>query len=364
MRVPEGFSLSAVKSGVKKNKLDLGLICGEDFLAGCGFFTLNANPSYSVQVSKKHILYPIKAVLVNSGNANCFWGESGLRETEEVCRALANFLGVKKENILIASTGVIGKRLPKEKIINSLGGLIKNLGKNIADFATSILTTDTVRKISYAQIPLKNKKVNILGFAKGAGMIYPNMATMLSFVLSEAYFTPSLFKKVCVQALEESFNSISVDGCTSTNDTFLVLSSQRVILKEEKDILDFSRGLKRVCLDLAQMIVRDAEGASKFIRIFIKGASSLTEAKRAGFLLANSNLLKCALYGANPNWGRIVAALGQGGIQLKEKGQIKFSSFKAKEVRIEIDLRKGRFSTTVYTSDLTPAYIRINAEYG
>jgi len=363
MKLPQGFLSSGINCGIKKKKLDLGLIYAENFCKAEGFFTTNVNCSYSVLVCKKNINNPIKAILVNSGNANCYSHKTGLKDTKVIVSKLAKKLKVKEENILIVSTGIIGKKLPKDKVIKGLIELIEKLNKKSVDFSSSILTTDNVRKTSFGSLLAGKNKVSISGFAKGAGMIYPNMATMLGFILTDAYIGANTFRKICNQAIQESFNSISVDGCMSTNDTVLFISSKKTVLKSKKDIEAFSQKLKEVCLDLSKKIIKDAEGATKFIEIEIKGAKSNLEAKKAGLALSSSVLFKCALYGANANWGRIISALGQAGIKVSENISIKSTPLGAKEVKILIDLKRGKSSWCVYTSDLTPEYVRINAEY-
>jgi len=359
MNLPKGFLLSGIHCGIKKKKLDLGLIYAQESCKVVGLFTANVNPAYVVTFCKKNINNSIKAILVNSGNANCYSHKSGLIDTEEIASELAKKLGVKTSNILFASTGIIGKKLPKEKIKKSLGNLIERLDKNPNNFSKSILTTDSSVKIAKAKVG----KASILGFAKGAGMICPNMATMLGFIITDVDMPQSFFKRIAKEAVGESFNSISVDGCMSTNDTVLVATSKKVILKSKSQIKEFSQKLKEVCIELAKMIVKDGEGASKFVEIEIKGAKSKLEAKRAGMSLANSPLFKSALYGANANWGRVISSLGQVGIKVGEDISIKSTPLTKKEVKITIDLKKGKSKGTVYTCDLTPEYVRINAKY-
>lgn len=363
MQLPKGFLVSSLHSGIKKRKPDLGLIYCKGFAKAAGFFTTNLNVSYSVTCSKENIKNPIKAVLVNSGNANCFSHKTGFKDTKDIMLALAKKIGVSRRNILIASTGIIGKRLPKRKIISNLPPLVDKLDKDIKGFCFSIITTDTFLKISSASLPLASGKATVLGVAKGAGMIYPNMATMLGFVLTDVIMPSRVFDEICREAVEESFNSISVDGCMSTNDTVLVLSSGKMPVRGNTELMAFSRKLKQVCSDLAKKIVQDGEGASKFIEIEITGARTKAEAKKGAFSLANSNLFKCAVYGENANWGRIVAALGQAGIKVSEKLNIHSTSLKKKKVKITVDFKKGKSSWTVYTSDLTPKYVKINADY-
>jgi len=365
IKTPAGFLVSGIRCGLRKsNKNDLGLIYCTSFAEAVGFFTINKNVSYSVTLSRKNISNPIKAVIANSGNANCFSHKTGLKDTEAITSGLAESLAVDKRNILIASTGIIGKRLPKEKIISAFPELISGLSESKAeDFSQSILTTDTFKKISCAEIKLKTGTAKIMGFAKGAGMIAPNVATMLVFILTDAALPKALFRKIAKEAVDESFNSITVDGCMSTNDTVFAISSKKNILKSAAEIKQFSKELKKVCLDLAKMMVKDGEGASKFITISIKGAKTKEEAKTAGLYIANSNLFKCAVYGANPNWGRVIAALGHAGIAVAEGTPVKMSDLTKKDISIEVDLKRGKFAQTIYTSDLTPEYIKINAEY-
>ncbi|MFH1503977.1 MAG: bifunctional glutamate N-acetyltransferase/amino-acid acetyltransferase ArgJ [Candidatus Omnitrophota bacterium] len=363
MKLPDGFLVSGINCGIKKKNHDLGLIYCSNFAKAQGVFTTNVNPAYSVVLCKKNIKNPVKAVLVNSGNANCYSHKTGLKDTEEIISKLAAVLEVDKKNILIASTGIIGKKLPKEKIIKSFPELINKLGGKTDDFSQSILTTDTFKKTSWVEISTEKNKAVITGFAKGAGMICPNMGTMLGFVLTDADLSKVVFKNILRRSVEKSFNSISIDGCMSTNDTVLLIYSAKVLLENEKQVEAFSQGLDKICLDLAKMVVKDGEGATKFVEIEIIGAKDEAQAKKAGLSLANSNLFKCALYGANSNWGRVISALGQAGIKVEENISIKSTSLKKKNVKVTVDLKKGKACWKVYTSDLTPEYVKINAEY-
>ena len=363
MHTPKGFLFSGINCGIKKKNKDLGLIYCQDLSRAIGFFTTNSNPSYSVILCKKNIKNPIKAILVNSGNANCYSHKEGLKDSNKIITELAKQLNVKKDNILLVSTGIIGKKLPKDKIVESIPGLIGKLDRNIDNFSESIITTDTFKKVSSVNIGGAKNKAGIIGFSKGAGMIYPNLATMLGFILTDLDVPSGIFRKIAREAVEESFNSISIDGCLSTNDTVLFLSSKKTPLINKSQLSSFVKGLKMVCLDLAKKIVKDGEGASKFIAITIKGAKTKQEAKKGAFSLANSNLFKTALYGANSNWGRIISALGQVGIKVKENIVIKSTSLKKKDVKLSVDLKRGRADWTVYTCDLTPEYVKINAEY-
>ncbi len=365
MILPEGFLTSGIRCGIKKKGKDLGLILVSNYASACGVFTANVNCSYSVTVSRKHITNPVKCVVVNSGNANCFTHKTGVADTERICAHLAHLLGVQKENVLIASTGVIGEKLPVHRIISSFPYLIKNAGGDGNDFSESILTTDTFPKRVSVKVRVGGETIKVAGFAKGAGMIAPSMATMLAFVLTDAKIRRSLLQKLLKEAVDESFNSITVDGCMSTNDcVFALASGYSAVVEKRRDVETFGKVLKEVTLSLAKMIVKDAEGATKFITLRVKGAKTKEEAKKAAFSVANSSLFKAAMYGANPNWGRVVAALGAVGIKVKEeKLKITATSLKKKEIVITVNLQRGKYARTVYTSDLTPGYVRINAQY-
>jgi glutamate N-acetyltransferase/amino-acid N-acetyltransferase len=365
MRIPQGFLFSGINCGIKKKGLDLGLIWCKEGARGIGFFTKNVNPSYSVIVSKKHINNIINAVIVNSGSANCFTTIQDLKNTQRLCDRLAGQLNIKKGNVLIASTGRIGVRLPFSKVIKSLPHLCKNLNKDYTRFAQSILTTDTFIKTSFRIVKLKDKEVIIAGFSKGAGMISPDLATMLAFILTDARITKPCLREISQEAIERSFNSISVDGCMSTNDSVFVLSSGKSSqIRDKKSLAKFKRAMEEVCCDLAKMIVKDAEGSTKLVQIFIKGARSRQEAKRAFEIITSSVLFRSTLYGENPNWGRVISALGQAKIRIREdKFKVRASSLKKKEVKIKINLGRGRFSWQGWCSDATPQYIKINARY-
>ncbi|MCM8796087.1 MAG: bifunctional ornithine acetyltransferase/N-acetylglutamate synthase, partial [Candidatus Omnitrophica bacterium] len=282
---------------------------------------------------------------------------------------LAKHLKLKKEEVLVASTGIIGKRLPLIKIKRAIPKLVKGLSLIGIDKAKrAILTTDKFTKEITAKFDLKKGKiVTLCGIAKGAGMIAPNLATMLAFILTDANITEEALRRALKTSIDNSFNCISVDGCMSTNDSVLILAngaSMGPLIASGKNFLLFSRALNLVCLELAKMIVRDAEGASKFIRIRVKGAKSQRQAKEAAWAVANSNLFKTAIYGENPNFGRIVSALGASSVEIKEeKLRIKFSPLSKKEINLDISLGMGKASAMVYTSDLTPEYVKINATY-
>jgi glutamate N-acetyltransferase/amino-acid N-acetyltransferase len=365
INLPLGFSLAGIHCGIKRRKNDLGLIVCKDGAKALGFFTKNVNVSYSLQVSKKHINNNIKALIVNSGNANCFTQRSDYVKTLKICQSLAQTLKIKTENVLIASTGIIGKPLSFGRIKKGLPPLCQSLGQGYQEFAKSMLTTDTFPKMTSRQIKVGEEKFTITGFAKGAGMIQPGLATMLAFILTDASISRKVLYGLAREAVEKSFNSISVDGSMSTNDSVYFLASQKTHpIKQARALNSFKVALEEVCLELAKMIVKDGEGASKFITINVKGARSKEEAKRAFQAISSSVLLRAAMFGENPNWGRIVASLGQAGIKIREdKFTALFKNLKKKEVTISVNLGRGHYSWGGWCCDITPQYVRLNAGY-
>jgi glutamate N-acetyltransferase/amino-acid N-acetyltransferase len=360
VKLPQGFQITGINCGLRKNRNDLGLIYCPDGADCAAFFTTNVNESYSVTYSRKNCSNPIKAVIVNSGNANCYSHKGGYRETAAMAAKLAKALKTVDKKVLVGSTGIIGKRMPFEKITAAIPRLITSLNDDFQAFAGAIITTDKYVKISFADVV---GKASILGIAKGAGMISPKMATMLAFVMTDAYIPKAELKKISRTVMEESFNAVSVDGCMSTNDTLFVLSSKKVPLTSKSEIESFTKGLKKVCLDLAKMMVSDGEGATKLVELRIENAKTKDEAKKAAMFVANSNLFKCAIYGQDANWGRIIGALGHAGIKVSEDVGIEASDLTKQHIIITIDLKRGKENWRFYTSDLTPEYIKINAEY-
>jgi len=377
--VPEGFSFSAVACGIKyENRLDLGLIFSERECSGWGVFTKNSVKAAPVLLGKKLLKFEkFRGILVNSGNANACTGKEGLKRAELLLKEICKELKVKEHSILPASTGVIGVQLPVDSILPKFKELVKNLSKNrVLDFAKAIMTTDTFPKVVAEEVD----GVKVLGIAKGAGMIAPNMATMLGFLLTDGILTKEQCKKFLAKVVEESFNRITVDGDTSTNDTVYLLSSN---VKEVKDYSKFYRVLSSVAKKLAFMIVKDGEGATKVVRIKVKGAKTKGEAKEIAFAVANSPLVKTAFYGNDPNWGRIFAAMGKTGVkfspekvelylndipwvvayELRSKEEVLSREMSKSEVTLLIKLKEGKQGFEVLTSDLTEDYIKINAEY-
>lgn len=380
MLVPEGFLFSAVSCGIKKEgKLDLGLIFCNTQGTSWGAFTKNVVKAAPVILGKKLIKEPItKGILVNSGVANACTGEEGLKRAQKLLFETSKLLEISENQLLPASTGVIGDQLPLEKIIPKISELIANLSsENYLLFSQAIMTTDTFPKIVSRET---SEGIRILGIAKGAGMIAPNMATMLAFILTDGEVPKNQLKKFLPKIVERSFNNICVDGDMSTNDTVYILSSN---LKNIKNWKNFENLCLEVAKELAYLIVRDGEGASKIIKIKIKGSKSKKEAKKLAQAVANSLLVKTAFYGEDPNWGRILAALGKTEVRFdpKEveiylngipwiknfevisKENVIKKEMKKYELELLVNLKMGKVSYELVTCDLTEEYIRINAQY-
>jgi len=369
--LPLGFKAAGIACGVKKSgKLDLALVYSRQPASACAKFTTNQIQAAPVIFDKKLLKHNrlFRAILVNSGNANCFTGMQGVRDAEDTAQALAKISGLKKKNILLASTGIIGKKLPLAKIKAGLPKLVSQLSSSGLDrVKKAILTTDTYAKAVTAQFNLGQHKITVCGIAKGAGMIAPRMATMLAFIFTDARISHRALAKALGIAVENSFNCITVDGCMSTNDSVIMLANAAAgnpQIESGRNFKEFMNALNTVCLELATMIVKDAEGATKFIKIKVNQAKNFKEAKAVALQIANSNLFKTAVYGENPNFGRIVAAAGSSGVNIKEKDlKIKVSPLKKKEIEVSVSIGRGNTEAVIYTSDLTPKYIKINAEY-
>lgn len=369
--LPKGFKANGIACGIKKSgRLDLAILYSDTPASASCRFTTNKIQAAHIIMDKRHLKYNrgFRAILVNSGNANCFTGKVGLKDAQELIQSLGGILGINKKSILVASTGIIGRRLPMFKIKKALPTLINGLSKQgIEKVKRAILTTDTFAKEITARFNIGSGVVTLCGIAKGAGMIAPNLATMLAFILTDANITPRALDKALGICVAKSFNCITVDGCMSTNDTAAVLANGEArnnLIDINNNFNLFLKALNTVCLKLAKLIVSDAEGATKFICIKVKGAKNFSEAKKTALCIANSNLFKTAMYGENPNFGRIIAAVGAGNIDVKEKDlRIKVSPLNKKNIDVNVYLNRGDMQATIYTSDLSPRYIKINAEY-
>ena len=373
---PEGFKIAAAAAGIRKSGLDLGLLYSDRPATIAVVFTKNAFPAAPILVTREHLRASgntTRAVLVNAGNANAVTGEAGMNAARACAAEIAAQLHCKPFEIFLSSTGVIGRPLPVDKIRAAVPSLVRTLSVGGAEaFSRAIMTTDTVPKVASASVG----GVRLLGFAKGSGMIHPNMATMLSYILTDAKVDFATLDKALRYAVDRSFHSITVDGDTSTNDTVAVLANGASGISPSPEI--FTAQLTEVCQTLAKAIARDGEGATKFVELRIEGAPSDDAAREIGRTIARSPLVKTAIYGCDPNWGRLICAVGNSGIQVAgEKvelfiddvplmnGDLKLASEKlnSKEVRIRVALHSGPGTATVWTCDLTEQYIRINADY-
>ena len=375
--IVQGFKTGAVAAGIKAGgALDLAMIYSETPATAAAVFTQNTFIAAPLVVTKKHLQetgHRVRAVLVNSGNANAATGEAGIQAARASAETLAARIGAKPNEVAVSSTGVIGHALPVEKIRGAIPNLVSALApSNIELLARGIMTTDTFPKIATAEAG----GVRLAGVAKGAGMIHPDMATMLSFLMTDASVPATELDEILRYAVRRSFNSISVDGDTSTNDMVLLLANGASGVRP--NLAEFREKLLQVCTGLATAIVRDGEGATKFVEITVEGAPSEEAAHTIGRTIARSPLVKTAIYGADPNWGRIVGAIGNSGVALKSSRVDIYISgvpisdatledarqkLRAKEIQIRVVLDSGSASARVWTCDLTEGYIRINADY-
>lgn len=386
----QGFKASAAIAGLKKgNALDVGLIVSNTEAAAAGVFTTNKVRAAPVILSQRHIEKGgARAIIVNAGNANACTGAAGLEDAQRTAELVAEALGIVSTEVLVASTGVIGQPLNMDRMEKAVPVLVGNLSsRGIPLTARAIMTTDSFPKMSRFDGQAGGRPYRIVGIAKGAGMIMPQMATMLCFLLTDIRMDPVDLRRALVACTDATFNRITVDGDTSTNDTALILASGMAgnsALSEEGFDL-FSQGLSQVMGDLARMIVRDGEGATKLVRVEVKNAASSSDALTAARTVANSSLVKTAIYGQDPNWGRIMAALGRSGIDMIEErvdiwiDQVRIVArglgkgpemekqaseiMTGKEFTLTIDLHLGGHHDSVLTCDLTHEYVSINADY-
>lgn len=390
----KGIRLSASSAKIYlKKRDDIALIEITDGSVTSAAFTQNRFCAAPVQISKNHLSKSKpRYCLINAGNANAGTGEDGLSNSKAICRELAKITNCNENEILPFSTGVIGEDLPVEKINKVLPQLVKNLSEDCwVNVAKSIMTTDTIPKAVSSQISIANSTVSITGIAKGSGMIKPDMATMLSFVATDANVTKDALDKIRDHALFKSFNRITVDGDTSTNDSFLLISTCAIDApiidkKDSKEFKILENEIIKVCRELAQAIVRDGEGATKFISIQVDEGIDSSECLSVAYKVAESLLVKTAFTASDPNWGRIIAAIGNSNIRdldihkidvyiddicivnngersktyNEDKGK---KVMKQNEIILRINLRRGTFSEEIWTTDLSYEYIKINAEY-
>jgi glutamate N-acetyltransferase/amino-acid acetyltransferase len=394
---PKGFLASGIKAGIKKSgRADLALIYSEVPAVAAAAFTTNRFQASPVKISRDHInAKKHQAIIVNSGNANCANGRVGDKDAIKMTECISKALLLDKREVLVASTGIIGVYLPLEKIEKAIPELVGELsGSNGTHFAEAIMTTDTVKKELAAKVKIGKATVTIGGSCKGVGMIYPLMktekhATMLCFLTTDAAITKRMLNASLDEVIGDSFNMISVDGDMSTNDSCFImanaLAGNREIKSKGSDYRKFTEALRSVAGELAKMLARDGEGATKFVEISVAGAKSDTDAKAVARKISTSNLLKCAICGEDPNWGRIVAAAGASGVNFDpDKVDVYLGNIKAllngmsvkglnkdkahtlftkRDVYIKVDLKSGTHRAVAWTCDFSKEYVTINSEY-
>ncbi len=362
MKTPKGFKYGGVCAGLKQDKKDLGIIVSEVPAVCAGVTTTNLAAAACV-VYDRPILKKgrAKTIIVNTKFANACTGAEGLEDNLVMAETTAELFGGP---VLTASTGVIGKRMPLDKIKSGIHNLRKALKPDISDFAEAILTTDlTVKKISKS-INIDGKEIVIAGATKGSGMIHPNMATMLGFITTDAKITAKELQIVIENAVNNSFNQITVDGDTSTNDMVICLANGLSKAVVTSKIKEFVNAIEEICIYLAKEIARDGEGATKLMEVTVSGARTAKDARQIAKTVAGSPLVKCAVYGGDDNWGRVIAAVGRAGVKLDaDKVKMTWSGLKSKEVFINIDLGAGKKSGKSWGCDLTEGYIKINTNY-
>lgn len=389
-QLPLGYKAAGIHCGIKKSKKDLALIVSDYPATAAGVFTLNKVQAAPVAVSKKHLQESdyFNAIIVNSGNANACTGDHGLSDAVSMTELTAKIMNVKNENVLVASTGVIGEFLPMDKIINGIDTIQNYLNdSDIKDAAEAIMTTDTFLKAESSTFMIDGKKVTISGIAKGSGMIHPNMATMLGFITTDAAIEKNILQSLLHKANEKTFNRIVVDGDTSTNDMVLMLAngaSGVEITKDGKAYEIFESELLKLMKKLATDIVKDGEGATKLIEIKIEGAETEADAVKAAKAIALSPLVKTAIHGEDANWGRIIAAVGYSGIEfdpdkfeifingtqiLQQNYIVMLPNVEANKtlqkshIDLTIKLNLGSASATCWTCDFSEEYVKINGSY-
>ena len=390
----KGISLGIAKANIKKpDRKDLLLVNIDEGSKVSGVFTQNAFCAAPVLLCKEHLkgASEIRALVINTGCANAGTGEEGILRARETCRAVGELLSIKSEQVLPFSTGVILENLPVDKIKSGLPEALKNLAPNHwLDAAEAIMTTDIVPKAASKKIKIQDKEISISGISKGSGMIHPNMATMLSFIATDASINQVLLDQMLKEVTAQSFNCITVDGDTSTNDSFILISTGQSghteINQEGKDYEALKNAIQDIAIELAQAIVRDGEGATKFITVQVESGLDYTECRKVAFAVAHSPLIKTAFFASDPNLGRILAAIGYAGIEalditkiqlflgdilVAEKGGRAASYSEAQgqevmkhsEISMRILLNRGKAKVTIWTCDFSYDYVKINADY-
>ncbi|MCC6542922.1 MAG: bifunctional glutamate N-acetyltransferase/amino-acid acetyltransferase ArgJ [Nitrospirae bacterium] len=387
---PKGFFASGIYAGIKRtNKLDLAIIYSERDAAVAGTFTTNKVKAPPVIFTEKQIKNGrARAVIVNSGNANACTGAQGMKDAKEMADLTADALFIDKDLVCVSSTGVIGELLPMSRIKASIKQAANSISPDGgSDAAIAIMTTDTFPKEVAVRGRVGGKTITVGGIAKGSGMIHPDMATMLAFISTDAAVDKSTLRAILSKEVNKSFNKITVDGDTSTNDMVLCMANGMAGNSPlaNKDLALFQKMIGHVCRSLALMIARDGEGATKLVEVFVRRAKSDKDAEKVGFAVANSSLVKTAIFAGDPNWGRIMAAIGySGAVVIEDRISISFDKVKLvrnglglgkeiekkvaevmknKEYLITIDLNVGNCETSVWTTDLSYDYVKINVAY-
>ncbi|MFT2187941.1 bifunctional glutamate N-acetyltransferase/amino-acid acetyltransferase ArgJ [Pseudomonas putida] len=388
-----GFELGIASAGIKRpGRKDVVVMRCAEGSSVAGVFTLNAFCAAPVILSKQRVQGTVRYLLTNTGNANAGTGAPGLAAAERTCAKLAELAGVPAESVLPFSTGVIGEPLRVEKIEGALQAALDNLSENNwAEAATGIMTTDTLPKGASRQFQHDGVTVTVTGISKGAGMIRPNMATMLGYIATDAKVAPKVLKDLMLDGANKSFNRITIDGDTSTNDCCMLIATGKADLPEVTEASGalfeaLKKAVFEVCMEVAQAIVRDGEGATKFVTVQVNGGGNHQECLDVGYAVAHSPLIKTALFASDPNWGRILAAVGRAGVPeldvslidvyldnvcIASQGGRSPSYTEAQgsavmaqeEITIRIELGRGQCSETIWTTDLSHEYVKINAEY-
>ena len=388
-----GFELGIASAGIKRpGRKDVVVMRCAEGSSVAGVFTLNAFCAAPVILAKQRVQGSVRYLLTNTGNANAGTGAPGLAAAERTCARLAELVGVDADAVLPFSTGVIGEPLPVEKIEGALQAALDDLSENNwAEAATGIMTTDTLPKGASRQFQHDGVTITVTGISKGAGMIRPNMATMLGYIATDAKVAPAVLKDLLLDGANKSFNRITIDGDTSTNDCCMLIATGKADVAEVTEargpLFDaLKKAVFEVCMEVAQAIVRDGEGATKFVTVQVNGGGNHQECLDVGYAVAHSPLIKTALFASDPNWGRILAAVGRAGVPnldvslidvylddvcIASKGgrnatytEAQGSAVMAQEeITIRIDLGRGDCSETIWTTDLSHEYVKINAEY-
>jgi glutamate N-acetyltransferase/amino-acid N-acetyltransferase len=385
---PAGFRAAGVAAGIKSAGPDVALIVADRTASAAAVFSRNRVLAAPILVSREHLRDgQMRAVVVNSGNANSCTGERGLADARRMAVVTAEAVGCRPEEVIVSSTGIIGHHMPMDRIEAGIRKAASELSREGGNAARAIMTTDTRPKEIAVEFSIDGRPVRIGGIAKGSGMIGPNLATMLAFVTTDAEVWPEVLRAALAESAEKSFNSMTVDGDSSTNDTLAILASGNsgVSIRPNSAAFDaFSNALDHVCIYLAKELARDGEGATKLIEIRVTGARTVGQARKVGLTVANSPLVKTAFYGNDPNWGRILMAAGRagvaidpnrialriGGIRLVERGapvefdvQAASAALRQPEVGVDLDLGIGGAGAVVWTCDFSYDYVKINAEY-